>query len=1050
MAKKKIAKFNLRLGTIVKGGPEANFGKIRDLLEQKKTQERKSNLAAHRAVLEAFGHQSIESLGKIELGRSQANETLLQPAGVVLPNGNNPTSTKMNLDPAWAALVKKTLVPSSDFSIITTLPASSTGRLMVARSIIPLNVAYWFANDIIIGDNTDILIDSSVKKLVIITNNLTVGNNVRISWRRPELESLAPRPKPKTRPSYPTATSVVSRDGLPGLKGAEGATGVDGASAPEVETWFMTLSGNFPAIDLPGQDGQTGGTGGSGGDGGAGQNGCPTDAKNLNCKQQKGPGGDGGNGGPGGNGGRGGKGGDGGSLMIYTTSQNILSMSQVGFTPDLKHGTGGAGGDAGDGGRGGNGGKKGIHRHRICPSNQRGDGKRGRRGRKGFKGNKGQDGISFPNSLQLVPITQTEFNVALTKPAIISTDRQGLFSYVGDTVTVHGLRFSTTDKIFIQDSNEQLTIECPTTFVANNLLTFVVPKTIGGYTMFGVRQSDGTPSVNEGTLLIRPKIATVLPATRMRPGAEVFIKGTGFDLNGSIRINNQDTGNYEWIDYETIKYKVTRPYNVVRKQSGEEVKLKVVNSEGVGSNNFNHSEEIDVILDTYRIVVFGDSSAWEAGIMEYDKAYSLVKDHIERNVNIGVYLTVEAHIGATIGRGDNNHFPKMHGEMATQYPTINQQVDTVGGQSDALEIDLVIVAGGANDIPVVPYMMEERATSAVIQAFTDRIEASCYRDMKDLLVKIVTKFPSANVLVRSYFHIFSNQSNASAVTLATISAQIALGQILDKGNLEQKILDFATVTGDTNLIAAERATLNNVWVSETTRNLKKAVNEINQESPTNQRTFFVDAQTGPQNAAHAPQSYIWEPKVESLTLRASDPMLAERTAIIDNLYPNKIDARGYSPFFSKRNSSYHPNTAGAKRFFNKMKAEIEGFRTSSNIVLRSFAGSYLSLDLATKKLITTNGQITIDSVLGMVDFGNDRFAFRSVSGEFVCAEQAGGADVNVNRSKAAAWEMFELQPQGGSVFAIRTSNGHYLSVGGNGVINALSTTVSNAEKFQLQ
>lgn len=1016
-------------------------------------------LARHMAVLETQGFDSLDALGKIEIGVGQRSnkKPILISNGIVLPESNPIVERPVSVDLSASSFVRRKGAVAEAHLLKT---VSFQSQRSTQRSSIPLNVSYWFANEIVIGDDTDLIISSSVTSIFIITNKITFGKNVSITWERPSFSTVSSPPKPATPASYPTATSVWSYPGRAGQAGKEGNPGRNGQSAPElVEFWFLDKNGPFPAIDLRGQDGQTGGKGGDGGNGGAGQKGCPT-AKRLGaCSQEQGPGGDGGNGGSGGDGGSGGNGGNGGAIAIFTTSSHILSINQAGLTVDLNEGSGGQGGDPGQGGQGGPGGAKGDKLHKVCQKNNRTAGKRGYVGKAGNRGPSGSPGRKLPNHLSFNAITSNEFNIALTKPAIISTNKQSSYAHVGEVVSVAGVRFTPGDQVFIEDYDGNIVMPCDTTFVADNLLTFEVPLTIGGLLGFQVRQLDGTVSVNTGTLLVAPRIREIVLGSRVRPGSDIYIKGVGFDRTGRVEINGEDSGPFTWIDYETIKCRVVRPYGIVRNAAGEKAKLTVINDEGIGVNNYNHSNQIDITLDTYRICIFGDSVAWNGGNAEHNKYYSLVRDHIESKFNIGVYLTVEAHQGAVIGRGRYSKYDKLHGEMSTDYPTIHQQVDTVAGQSDAQDVDLVIMDGGANDLPITKVILESdyNQLNQIVATFKQDIERYSYHDFRDLLIKTLNAFPKAEVLPFGYYHIFSDQSDASKITLFTITAYAAF-----KGLSEEDLKRFFLGNFEINNMniysnVTKVVTLNDIWVAESTKWMKKAVEDANVQVDGMNRAHFVDLETKPYHAAHAPQSLLWAPVEENLLLKATDERISEREQLIDDLAQEvkngtrnqaDLDNRDYSPFMTRRNSSYHPNPAGAKWMFNKMKPVIDRLRTPKKVVLKS-AGKYLAVNEHTQKLQLVSKGIDESTVLEMIDLDDNKIALKSVYGKFVCAEQEGGSDVNVNRPKPRPWERLELVPRGNNRYSLKTGNGHYFKVGANGIINATAGALAAADEFYL-
>ncbi|HYG82552.1 MAG TPA: SGNH/GDSL hydrolase family protein, partial [Pyrinomonadaceae bacterium] len=817
-----------------------------------------------------------------------------------------------------------------------------------------------------------------------------------------------------------------------------GGQGPHGQPAPEIELWFLQSTG-FPAIDLRGQDGFIGGTGGDGGNGGNGQHGCNTAKKNGFCSQEQGPGGDGGNGGRAGDGGRGGDGGTGGKFTVFAPQPMINAWLQGGLTISVDGGNGGAGGEAGHPGEGGAGGVKGAHNHSVCPTNNRQDGQKGNTGAFGSRGSDGKKGLMLTNPIRYSAIDQSDFFIELTKPAVVSVWPRT--AYVGDTISVNGLRFAQGDTVYMEGFDGQINVPCPTTFVSQSLLTITVPNVPGGYALLEVVQLDGTRSTSRGTLLIRPKIEAIVPSGRVRPGEYYFLRGTGLGRSGNIWINGEGTGAFESVDNNTIKFKARRPSNAEYNPAGENVKLKVVNAEGAGLTNPNHSDEINIVLDTFRMLVFGDSVMWGGGLPSHLKYSSLAANYVASLMeNIGIYSDNKSHHGAKIGRGDSTAKDELPGEMSTRWPTILQQVDSLSSLADAAEVDLVLVDGGANDLPITDVMMKTPPSQLedAKETLRVRVHEYCFDDMVFMLQKIVSQFPKARVIVTGYYHIVSEESDQS------FAQKLILAMIDDPS----KPLWQDTVADTHNKSIA----LSNVWVEESNKNLADAVQAVNNSLPGDPRVFFVNPETTPRNAAHAPESLLWEP--DSMG-GPSDPMWkggreTQREANKARLQSEPSTLMdGY--FITKRNSAYHPNPAGAQRYFEKMQPVLELTTKAKRVALRSSTGHYVCAEGG------GNGALVADRVnLGpwetfeLIDLGNSQVALKSVGGLYVCAEQGGGQNVSVNRGRLGGWETFTLVPQGPG-FAFQTAAGNFLSAtsGGGGSVVASASLITPSETFRV-
>jgi len=1003
-------------------------------------------LGQHMSILQGMGMTDLSSLGTLEIGSSEQSGILLQPSGVLYPTGRAIfQSTRQMLS---GIAMKGTNNGSFEnisglaWVLNTLFPSVDQGGVGKAQTI-PLARAYWFAKEIILQDDVTVVLANNVKALVIIAEQLTIGQGVTISWERPTPVAVASPSKPPTPPPYPQALRVGSLKGRDGAQGgAPNVAGPTGNPAPEVEIWFLNSAG-FPAVDLRGQDGGQGIKGGEGGDGGQGQKGCNTRRHLGFCRQEKGGGGDGGNGGRAGDGGRGGDGGTGGIFSVYAPQPMINSWLQTGLTISLDGGSPGAGGDPGQPGEGGPGGARGDHIHRICPSNNRGDGKKGNTGNSGVRGADGEPGSLQRKAIHFSAITPSDFNIETAKPAILMLVPTSV--YVGDTVTVNGLRFARGDKVYIEGEDGQISVPCVTTFVADSLLTFKVPAVPGGYAFLEVEQVDATRSSNHGTLTIRPRVEAIIPAGKIQPGQSYFLKGTGLGRSGSVWINGEGSSPFTRVDAVTVKFKALRPINVQRNESGEAAKLKLVNAEGGGPGNPNHSAELDVVFDTFRIFVFGDSVMWGGGLPEYQKFYSLAIDFLAPKLEgIGVYKTVEAHHGAKIGLGDATIKEKMPGELSSRYPTILQQVESAGTVHDAMAVKLVFVGGGANDLPITNFTIQTspEVFLARRQELIDKTKQYCLADMTLLLQKIAAQFPNAKIIVTGYYHIFSSESNPSPLTPLFLS--------LMDGN---PLPDWPAETVN------KLVSLCDAWIATSNPSLARAVNQVNAMLPGEERIYFVDPESEPRHAAFASDSLLWEPdKFGWPTDPMWDPIRkTQREEYKTRLKTESSDLNffmvnnGYK--VSKRNSSFHPNPAGAARYFDKIRPILDLTVKATRVAIRAKSGAYLSAEGGGGGALMANqSALGLWETFEMIDLGSSQVGIKSVNGQYLSASGAGGRGVMIDKDKLKSWETFTLVPRDPDtgLFAFMTINGaNYLSANSGGGVTASADQIGDLEEFKI-
>jgi hypothetical protein len=1016
--------------------------------------ESRVRLQQHMSVLQGFGYSDLGTLGNLTIGLQGRPQTaILQRSGVLLPSSTGPfqpqqekfsgiarkntaTGAFENFTGNVWVTASKTLTNVGGSNGSTATNGSINGKM---AQDVPLGFAFWFGSEIILQDDTTVILSAEVKSLVIIAEKLTIGKRVTISWERPTGGTGPSIPlKPNPPQGYPQAISTAPERGRNGINGIMGGPGLNGQPAPEVELWFLQATG-FPAIDLRGQDGFQGGRGGDGGNGGSGQKGHDSaKTKWGTCERKDDHGGDGGDGGRSGDGGKGGNGGTGGRFTVYAPQHMINAWFQGGMTISVDGGSAGSGGDPGRPGDGGPGGDPGKALHPlVCGNNKSPAGAKGNTGSSGVRGADGIKGNLISNSIQYSPITSSDFYVEVAKPAIVSV--YPATAFVGDTVSINGLRFANGDKVLAKGYDGQINVPCVTTFVSNSLLTIKVPNIPGGFSLLQVVQVDGTLSTSKGTLLVKPLIAEIFPAGRIKPGQEYFIRGSGLGRTGDVWINNEYIAPFTAIDNTTVKFRAKRPSNVVENITGENAKLKVVNAEGVGQGNPNHSAEVNIVIDTYRMLVFGDSVVWGGGLFEYQKSYSLAADYLSAKLgNTKVYKTVKAHHGAKIGRGEIVTKPEMPGEMSSRWPTILQQVDSLANIPDGEEIDMVILGGGANDLPITDVLILSDAQNlqAEKQSLIAKTNQYCYHDMIFLLQKVMTRFPRAKVLVTGYYHILSEASDQSKIQ------QFLLSVI-------ENIANFPSLMSNPEQTRAKIITLSNLWVAESNNNLAAAVQYLNDNSTEQPRIYFVNPGTTAANAAHAPNSLLWEP---SGIAEPSDPMWKggrqqQRDAHESRLKDEK-GTLGSGWYMTKANSSFHPNPQGAQLYFDKMKPYLEKEAKTRTVAIRCNSGRYLTaVDGGGSSLVGAAVSLGAFETFDIVDLGGGQVALKTRKGHYLSAVNGGGSTVSANKLRIGSSETFTLIQQQGQKCTFKTANGKYLTTPANGILGATASAITPAEVF---
>jgi hypothetical protein len=771
-----------------------------------------------------------------------------------------------------------------------------TAPLFLARPEIPIPIAYWAASEINIADDTMIILKQPHHWLVMIAEKITFGNNVTFSWEQENKGIPDQEGKLDPLPTPPTSIYMSGTDGADGLNGNPGAKGFMGDDGPEIEIWTLEIN------RLPGEvllTGQKGGKGGKGQDGQDGQKGAKGRTWRSgafgSCSSGPGNGGDGGEGGDGGKGGNGGDGGHGGRFNLFAPEDQLLTVVQQGFYIDVKEGDGGDGGDGGEGGKGGSRGKSGKDRSVIgCPTSFGKNGKQGGDGSKGSDGDKGSNGEHYTDAEQFYIIDRNEFTEAFNKPAIYELSEES--ARAGDTLSAVGKNFLNTDKIYVNDK------EAVTTFVSDTLVTFIVPNVEGGRQKpVYIKQNDGTTS-NQATLHIYPEIywieqdgkkSTDIPAPRFIPGDPAKIIGSGFSDDLMIRINESyvPEENITYHNNESVTFVVLRPGDVTPNEAGEEVMVEVILADNP------QSEQVPIVLDTFVIVVFGDSIQWGQGLREDLKFHSIVENHVSNNRLLGVYKTVHAHSGATIGVGDGHQEVPVHGEVPTSYPTILQQLDLYSG-NPAL-VDLILIDGGINDIGVEDII--NPLSNSDLVALT---QTHCYDDVIILLNRVIQRFPNAKIILTGYYKAVSKKSDLGLLILFFAG----LGMLV--GGLVGAIVGGIVSDAQKDKMVSRCRT----FTKEANQKLQKAVDDVNTNQGGNPKIFFAKPEFTNENAIFASDSWLWG--IEGDLGPADDEEIGGVEQIRNEACElvNSQDSERTDMTICVRASIGHPNVAGAREY----------------------------------------------------------------------------------------------------------------------------------------
>jgi hypothetical protein len=350
--------------------------------------------------------------------------------------------------------------------------------------------------------------------------------------------------------------------------------------------------------------------------------------------------------------------------------------------------------------------------------------------------------------------------------------------------------------------------------------------------------------------------------------------------------------------------------------------------------------------DVFDIVVIGDSVAWGTGLGKKEKYSYLVADWFKTQLGRTVHVKILAHTGASIDRTSCDSASSLDypPELSSIRPTLMEQADMISNPKD---VDLILVSGGANDIPLDKTLMLDYGVfneigfgckKLVIGSKVDDIRKrseGVRPSMYNLLIKLITKCPNAKVIVTGYYTGISKYSEGITKAVAAVRSDsqnpITKGyQKLDEKPQKDQLIEKSKVFCQTI----------NESLSNAVNDANAAMHTTDPREMPHYRAVFVPIFFPPERCYGTNQSWLW--KIESIDgqIKTTDNMFENRVSLLrgmdiycecepcssksssqtaagsssgidcDSYRRNKLDAVG------------HPNVDGAKNYSESIIREI--------------------------------------------------------------------------------------------------------------------------------
>ncbi len=328
----------------------------------------------------------------------------------------------------------------------------------------------------------------------------------------------------------------------------------------------------------------------------------------------------------------------------------------------------------------------------------------------------------------------------------------------------------------------------------------------------------------------------------------------------------------------------------------------------------------------FELLVVGDSLIWGQGLEEKDKFYTLTAEWLRREA-FGrprtVNLKVKAHSGSTLkfhpeeaekyrraGKTEDDGFKP---EVNVGFPSSWKQIENAANEYRSERrrgADLVLICGGITDITAAR-VFDPRGNDQELRA---EIRKYCRDDMFDVLAFAAEKNPQAKLAVIGYFPtITANSSNSKMLNawLEVMSFPRVLKSFVNNPLVRPIFFNKLKRRG------IERS---RIWLEESNRNLKEAVDMLNAKLQS-ERAVFVRTPIKDENAAETPNTLLFRMGKGGVV---TDPVAHERIKDCRQALPDLKRSTGidYPLRLCEIAAIGHPNPAGARAYAEAIKSAV--------------------------------------------------------------------------------------------------------------------------------
>ncbi len=328
----------------------------------------------------------------------------------------------------------------------------------------------------------------------------------------------------------------------------------------------------------------------------------------------------------------------------------------------------------------------------------------------------------------------------------------------------------------------------------------------------------------------------------------------------------------------------------------------------------------------FEFLVVGDSVVWGQGLAEKDKFYNLFGDWLRTDAFLGprdVNIKVKAHSGSTVKfhPGDAEKYRKAGRDETYPFkPEVNVGFPSMSKQIEVAAAEYRAAGGSGADLIMLTGCITDISTSLVYDPKGDddelrrEVQKYCRDDMYDVIESAAELHPKALIAVVGYFPAIGPNSSGKKLLNAWLEALGASG--FRKAMLNNPIVRPLFF----NKLKKRAIERSHIWVEESDKSLKSAVDKLNSKYGTT-RAVFIRSPLTLDDGAETPNTKLFRMGKNGVV---NDPLAKSRIKDCNEALP-KLKAETGIEFpirLCEIAAIGHPNPEGARAYAESIKTAL--------------------------------------------------------------------------------------------------------------------------------